>query len=141
MHKEDFVSLAKDLRASRDVGAQLFCAMLRAAGVDVRLVCSLQPLPFRAGEKPSLPQQKYTVITPEAGSRHITPEVQSRHDTEDEDEVKDPASIGSLGGQSRFASNDLRDTKDSHASLPTHPKSLVRSQHRSTYADKGFRNF
>jgi xeroderma pigmentosum group C-complementing protein len=42
----DFATAAKDLEGSQDVGNQLFCAMLRAAGVEARLVCSLQVLPF-----------------------------------------------------------------------------------------------
>lgn len=33
-------------KGSRDLGAQAFCAALRAAGVKTRLVCSLQPLDF-----------------------------------------------------------------------------------------------
>lgn len=42
----DFRISASRLKASRDIGAQLFCAMLRSAGVETRLVSSLQPLPF-----------------------------------------------------------------------------------------------
>lgn len=41
-----FATAAKDLEGSQDTGNQLFCAMLRAAGVETRLVCSLQTLPF-----------------------------------------------------------------------------------------------
>lgn len=44
--KAKFVKLMKKFRGSRDVGAQGFCALLRAADVDARLVCSLQPLDF-----------------------------------------------------------------------------------------------
>jgi xeroderma pigmentosum group C-complementing protein len=51
--KVEFLTAAKTLRGSRDVGAQLFCALLRGAGLDVRLVCSLQPLPFLATAKAS----------------------------------------------------------------------------------------
>ncbi|TQS35705.1 hypothetical protein Golomagni_03868 [Golovinomyces magnicellulatus] len=40
---------ASELKGSRDVGAQLFCALLRSAGVDTRLVGSLQALPFKVG--------------------------------------------------------------------------------------------
>jgi xeroderma pigmentosum group C-complementing protein len=49
--KSEFRVAAKELKGSRDVGAQLFCALLRSAGLDVRLVCSLQPLPFSAVAK------------------------------------------------------------------------------------------
>lgn len=42
---------------SRDVGAQLFCALLRSAGVQARLICSLQPLSFVSGA-PVLPKPR-----------------------------------------------------------------------------------
>lgn len=56
MQLSDFCEAATHLEASRDVGAQLFCAMLRSAGVDARLVCSLQPLPFQPSQKVELHQ-------------------------------------------------------------------------------------
>ncbi|KAH0275559.1 Rad4-domain-containing protein, partial [Aureobasidium melanogenum] len=46
VEKSDFVKAATTLSGSQDVGAQLFCALLRCVGVEARLVCSLQPLPF-----------------------------------------------------------------------------------------------
>lgn len=46
MDLSDFISAAMNLEGSQDTGNQLFCAMLRAAGVEARLVCSLQTLPF-----------------------------------------------------------------------------------------------
>ncbi|KAI1430594.1 Rad4-domain-containing protein [Xylaria sp. CBS 124048] len=49
MKLSDFREAAKTLSGSRDVGAQLYCALLRAAGVTTRLVCSLQPLSFGSG--------------------------------------------------------------------------------------------
>ncbi|KAI0602117.1 hypothetical protein F4775DRAFT_301402 [Biscogniauxia sp. FL1348] len=49
MEKADFRQAARTLRGSRDVGAQLYCALLRSAGVEARLVCSLQPLSFASG--------------------------------------------------------------------------------------------
>jgi len=42
------VKAATTLSGSQDVSAQLFCALLRCVGVEARLVCSLQPLPFGA---------------------------------------------------------------------------------------------
>ncbi|KUI70032.1 DNA repair protein rhp41 [Cytospora mali] len=53
----DFRKAAKSFNGSRDVGAQLFCALLRAAGVEVRLVVSLQPLSFVPGG-PTLPKRR-----------------------------------------------------------------------------------
>ncbi|KAI1387463.1 Rad4-domain-containing protein [Hypoxylon trugodes] len=60
MEKNDFLETAKSLRGSRDVGAQLYCALLRSAGVEARLVCSLQPLAFASGGPPlgKPPKQK-----------------------------------------------------------------------------------
>ncbi|CAG8978709.1 hypothetical protein HYALB_00004692 [Hymenoscyphus albidus] len=48
-NKSDFKAAAKSLKGSRDLGAQLYCALLRSAGLDVRLVFSLQPLFFASG--------------------------------------------------------------------------------------------
>ena len=42
----NFMRAAAKPSGSRDLGAQLFCALLRSVGVDARLVCSLQPLSF-----------------------------------------------------------------------------------------------
>ena len=42
----DFALAARDLEGSQDTGNQLFCAMLRAVGVEARIVCSLQTLPY-----------------------------------------------------------------------------------------------
>ncbi|KAJ4393926.1 hypothetical protein N0V93_003143 [Gnomoniopsis smithogilvyi] len=55
--KKDFRKAARTLKGSRDVGAMLFCALLRAVGVEVRLVCSLQPLAFVPGG-PMLPKRR-----------------------------------------------------------------------------------
>lgn len=42
----EFRKLAESMQGSRDVGAQLFTALLRALGIEARLVASLQPLGF-----------------------------------------------------------------------------------------------
>ncbi|KAI1003634.1 DNA repair protein [Podosphaera aphanis] len=46
---KSFRAAATELKGSRDVGAQLFCALLRSAEVETRLVFSLQILPFKVG--------------------------------------------------------------------------------------------
>jgi xeroderma pigmentosum group C-complementing protein len=46
MDLADFAMAARDLEGSQDTGNQLFCAMLRAVGVEARIVCSLQTLPY-----------------------------------------------------------------------------------------------
>lgn len=81
MQKEDFVSVAGELKASRDVGAQLFCAMLRSAGVDARLVCSLQPLTFRHSQGIMPQEKKYAAtFSPDYSSRLDTPERDSENE-------------------------------------------------------------
>ncbi|KAL1985310.1 hypothetical protein VTN96DRAFT_7988 [Rasamsonia emersonii] len=44
--RDEFRALAERCEGSRDVGAQLFTALLRALGIEARLVASLQPLGF-----------------------------------------------------------------------------------------------
>lgn len=63
--ESDFKAAAKSLKGSRDLGAQLYCALLRSAGLDVRLVFSLQPLSFTSGG-PSMP--KSYAAAPKLGS-------------------------------------------------------------------------
>ncbi|ESZ92525.1 nitrilase [Sclerotinia borealis F-4128] len=63
--KTDFRKAATELKGSRDVGAQLFCALLRSADIETRLVCSLQPLSFTTGglSMPKPPKPKTKSIT------------------------------------------------------------------------------
>lgn len=56
--KQDFRRHALELEGSRDLGAQLFCALLRSANVDARLVCSLQVLPFSNVARGVTPDKK-----------------------------------------------------------------------------------
>ncbi|KAI5838005.1 Rad4 transglutaminase-like domain-containing protein [Morchella snyderi] len=48
---EEFRKMAKECRGSRDAGAMLFTALLRAIGIESRLVFSLQPLGFGLTER------------------------------------------------------------------------------------------
>ena len=52
------------MKGSRDLGAQLYCTLLRSAGVEARLVCSLQVLSFTAGGPP-MPQSSMKSTKPE----------------------------------------------------------------------------
>ncbi|ETN39108.1 uncharacterized protein HMPREF1541_05330 [Cyphellophora europaea CBS 101466] len=54
---DDFRSAAQTQRGSRDLGAQMFCALLRSVAVETRLVCSLQALPFSAAAKGQTPEK------------------------------------------------------------------------------------
>ena len=66
MDLDDFRAAASKLQGSQDVGAQLFCALIRGIGLEARLVCSLQPLPFALAAQASTPQkedsQKSTIV-------------------------------------------------------------------------------
>lgn len=60
---DDFKTAAHTLEGSRDLGAQLFCALLRSVAVETRLVSSLQVLPFSTtpkGQTPVKSKQDYT---------------------------------------------------------------------------------
>ena len=62
MDRDDFKHASRRKIGSRDIGAQLFCALLRSVAVDARLVFSLQPLPFSGvakGVTPEKPKPKY----------------------------------------------------------------------------------
>lgn len=61
---DDFREAAKNMEGSRDVGAMLYCALLRAVGLDIRLVCSMQVLPFVAGSKARPPLKGVAVSKP-----------------------------------------------------------------------------
>ncbi|KAL3474605.1 hypothetical protein BJX99DRAFT_231304 [Aspergillus californicus] len=65
LSKDDFRKEAMRMHGSRDFGAQLFCALLRSAAVEARLVCSLQPLPFSGTVRdiPVKPDPQYIVIS------------------------------------------------------------------------------
>lgn len=60
--KSTFLKLAKKRQGSRDIGAQLFCALLRGLDVDARLVCSLQPLSFASAPPAPSPQKTKQTI-------------------------------------------------------------------------------
>ena len=58
MDLEDFRRAATQRQGSRDIGAQLFCALLRSAGVETRLVSSLQVLSFSSNTGKTIGLQK-----------------------------------------------------------------------------------
>jgi xeroderma pigmentosum group C-complementing protein len=113
LSKDDFRKQAAVLQGSRDLGAQLFCALIRSAGVDTRLVCSLQPLPFSGvarGMPIPKPEREYIVLS--------------------EDEVGEPSgdvgdlTLASLGVQNALPRRMRRLTQPQFSpSSPTSPKS------------------
>jgi xeroderma pigmentosum group C-complementing protein len=58
MTRSLFRTAAIHLEGSPDVGAQLFCCLLRSIGLEARLVASLQCLPFTAVAQSSTPKKQ-----------------------------------------------------------------------------------
>ena len=112
MQKIDFQDAAKKRQGSRDVGAQLFCALLRSVGVDARLTCSLQPLPFHAYPKTQSTQSKgplaidkYHEERIEHTGRGKVENVKARSQSPGES----TRHFGSVGARNRFVSNSATD--------------------------------
>ena len=102
MQKSDFLTAASKLKGSRDVGAQLFCAMLRAAGVDARLVCSMLPLPFQPAQKMSMSQVMHNSSRlPHRRSRQATPEPHSEADVKSDASLTAKRNVGSSRAEIR----------------------------------------
>ncbi|KAI9659618.1 MAG: hypothetical protein M1831_003699 [Alyxoria varia] len=77
---EEFKTAAKDLKGSRDLGAQLFASFLRSADVSVRIVCSLQTLSFgniAVAQAPENPQSNVIRASANASAaslhQHVSP--------------------------------------------------------------------
>ncbi|PLB41700.1 putative DNA repair protein Rad4 [Aspergillus candidus] len=83
LSKDDFLAQARNLQGSRDFGAQLFCALLRSAAVEARLVCSLQPLPFSGAVTDRTPAKKShsQSIATSSDDREISTDKRSPSDT------------------------------------------------------------
>ncbi|OBT59144.1 hypothetical protein VE04_00881 [Pseudogymnoascus sp. 24MN13] len=76
--KDSFKELAKEHEGSRDVGAQLFTALLRGLGLEARMVVSLQPVGFGWSKNEEAVERKEKKIVPEE------PALQSSDDSDDE---------------------------------------------------------
>ena len=102
MQKSDFLSAAGKLKGSRDIGAQLFCAMLRAAGVDARLVCSMLPLPFQPAHKLTLSEVMHNASRlPHHKSPQGTPEPHSDANDDNDGSLGVEGNIGSSRAEIR----------------------------------------
>lgn len=95
--RSDFQETASKLKASRDIGAQLFCALLRSAGVEARLVCSLQLLPFAVTSKGTTPQKIKKLVMTDPGNMTTTSGDDSAADTGSDTSIRTAASMGSTG--------------------------------------------
>ncbi|KAL8764779.1 MAG: hypothetical protein Q9209_007888 [Squamulea sp. 1 TL-2023] len=104
--KADLLDCAKSLEGSRDVGAQLFCALLRSAGVESRLICSLQVLPLIATVKGITPQKPPVRPVPIIDYNPPTSDIESDHHSHTSPRSSPAPSkrpIGSTGGLTRFS--------------------------------------
>ncbi|EWC46866.1 hypothetical protein DRE_03878 [Drechslerella stenobrocha 248] len=95
----EFRQAGKDRTGSRDLGAQLFCALLRRVGLDVRLVCSLQPLSY-------LFKAKYSIDESKRQGTDLVEEDKNDYDTSEEDSSGDSGAVAgnvnkSFGGLGR----------------------------------------
>ncbi|KAF2837488.1 Rad4-domain-containing protein [Patellaria atrata CBS 101060] len=97
LDRSDFRDAATTLRGSQDVGAQLFCALLRSVGLETRLVCSLQSLTFRVAQASSLDDRykKPTIFVGDGSDTQVQPLAASTLPTRDV-ESQDPASSSKL---------------------------------------------
>ena len=127
MQKSDFLTAARKLRGSRDVGAQLFCATLRAAGVDARLVCSMLCLPFQSAQKMALAQVMHNASSlPRHRSREVTPEPRSEDDAGSDGSLTVEGNVGSSRAEIRSRLGQVKRSSSPEASssrVSFHPKS------------------
>ena len=140
MAKEDFKIAAQRLNASRDVGAQLFCALLRSVGVDARLICSLQTLTFNSSP-PAIgtSQPKYTAYySAEQQEQHGPSEADNDSDTENKHASGGKTAIGSVGGRTRFEPNANGALESPSDKLPLYPKRPIRESKYPVYWVEAF---
>jgi xeroderma pigmentosum group C-complementing protein len=83
---KEFREIAKRCEGSRDVGAQLFTALLRGLGIEARLVASLQPAGFGATKIEEMAPRKEVGKSP-GKKRHVS--------SESDSEMADIDTIGS----------------------------------------------
>lgn len=109
MDRSDFIAAAKKMEGSQDTGNQLFCAVLRSIGLEARLVCSLQPLPFTSNSaKGSTPQK---VVKPTVFAIASDTDPDKSEASADDTSVQSSRSIGKIPsvrrrlGQPSFASS------------------------------------
>ena len=121
MDRQDFRDAASKLHGSRDVGAQLYCALLRSVGVRARLVCSLQPLGYGPGA-PTLPKPSKSSINAKKAKTEAS-QAQVAKYKQTADAVNAPVASGSTArkrlGHPLAASYDFEPTASPPKRRPT----------------------
>ncbi|KAI4178952.1 MAG: hypothetical protein L6R41_008126, partial [Letrouitia leprolyta] len=129
MQKQDFLDSASRLQGSRDVGAQLFCALLRSAGVDTRLVCSLQLLPLTATTKGITPQKPPIKTLPLIDYNPQSSDNDSDSHPNRPNPTPSKRPIGSTGGLTRFSNPNPQPQTLPPRPLPKKRKTFPSSPH------------
>ncbi|KAL8669182.1 MAG: hypothetical protein Q9168_006217 [Polycauliona sp. 1 TL-2023] len=136
MEKSDLLDCAHKLQGSRDVGAQLLSALLRSAGVETRLVCSLQVLPFVASAKGAIPPPKLPVKSlPVIDYSAPISNKDSNHPISDPERSSPPPSkrpIGATGGLTRFSDPNAPPTASNPVPRPS-PRAKPKRFRESPY--------
>ncbi|KAM3072351.1 hypothetical protein ACMFMG_009160 [Clarireedia jacksonii] len=98
----EFRNRAKALEGSRDVGAQLFTALLRGIGIEARMVASLQPVGFGWNKNEDAAEKK------DKKKREATPEDKSSDsDSSSGDEEPLPKPTASKKGKAKPTSKPI----------------------------------
>ncbi|KAK4901676.1 hypothetical protein LTR27_001448 [Elasticomyces elasticus] len=124
MDRSDFVSASRRLAGSQDTGNQLFCALLRAVGVEARVVCSLQVLPFTTATVKATPIKPMKKIVYASAAASGTDHNSASDNSADDRSIGSSASVGRVPGvrrrlgQPSFASTTT--------TTPTEPRKVVR---------------
>ncbi|KAK5740493.1 hypothetical protein LTR17_004530 [Elasticomyces elasticus] len=124
MDRADFISASRKLAGSQDTGNQLFCALLRGVGVEARVVCSLQVLPFATTAVKATPQKPVKKIVYASAAASGTDHNSASDNSADDRSVGSSASVGRVPGvrrrlgQPSFASTTT--------TTPTEPRKVVR---------------
>lgn len=115
--------LAGRLEGSRDVGAQLFTALLRALGFETRMVFSLQPLGFSLHEREILNEKKIQIGKPSSTtSPGNIDALQVKWDK------KSASSASKTTSKRKRSSTSESDMENSEVFQDTEPKSKARKQ-------------
>ena len=127
---QDFRKLAKECEGSRDVGNQLFAALLRGLGMEVRMVANLQPagIGWSKAEEADAKKDKKIGVKDEASESEAEDEIKSappkpssNNKKKDKEalKAKKPARRSSRGNKS-----DPIDLEDSDSPLSSPPSEV-----------------
>ncbi|KAI7090702.1 Rad4-domain-containing protein [Hortaea werneckii] len=125
---DELRTMAKKCEGSRDVGAQLFCALLRGLGIDTRIVANLQPAGIgwsKAEEASAKKPKKDGKSTgkvepdPEPEVEEVAPKVHKRESsTKKKPKAENPSRKSSRGNKAEPISVDDDDEDSPLSSAP-----------------------